>query len=237
MIQRNGSDILSRWKRWGVSLSVPPASLPCSVERLLVDTAGELQNKARLFVLAVTWLVRHYPIVDVGWLAELAVPLRGDASARLGLLLETAQGWIGSDVFAEAVDLCHEAQTPKPLFNVEARRDALVQLVRQGASETSRRWGLWARPIDRLKFESLRSPSWIAKHNETYRLRWLFKGDVRSRVVMALIEEGQDGPSEADLTRFAGCTRKAMHTALANLEDAGLITRKRQGRRYVISVA
>ncbi|MFP4215183.1 MAG: winged helix-turn-helix domain-containing protein [Phycisphaerae bacterium] len=236
MIHRSEPSILSRWKRWGVSFHVPPSPQPCSVEQLLVDTAEELHTNARLFALAVTWLTQNYPIVDVERLSQRAVRLHGDASARLGLLLETAEGWIGAGVFQQAVEVCHPAETPKPLFAAEAF-PPLAELVRKQASEISLRWGLWARPMDRLKVESLRPASWIAQHNQTYRLRWLFRGDVRSRVVTALMEEQLPAPSEADLTRFAGCTRKAMHSALDNLESAGLITRKRQGRRYVISVA
>jgi hypothetical protein len=234
--QSGDPSVLSRWKRWGVSFAVEAACRPCSVEGLLVDTSGMLHGNARLFALVVTWLTQNHPIVDVERLAERAVRLHGDASSRLGLLLEAAQGWIGSTVFQQAAEVCHPAETPKPLFRAEAS-PPLAELVRKQASEISLRWGLWARPMDRLKVESLRPASWIAQHNQTYRLRWLFRGDVRSRVVAALMEEQLPCPSEADLTRFAGCTRKAMHTALDNLENAGLITRKRQGRRYVISVA
>ncbi|MFW5839007.1 MAG: hypothetical protein ACOCZE_00350 [Planctomycetota bacterium] len=237
MTRAKGASILSRWKRWGISLNVDPATDPCSVEQLLIDTAIELDANARLFVLAVTWLVQHHPIVDVERLAELGLRLRGDASARLGLLLDTAQKWIGDPVFDKAIGSCYPAETPKPLFAVEAKRPSLAKLAEKTASQASRRWGLWTQSLDRMKTESIRPASWIAKHNQTYTLRWLFKGDVRSRVVTALMEEGQTDLCEADLTRMKGCTRKAMHAALSNLTDAGLIKRTRHGRRYVIGLA
>jgi hypothetical protein len=229
--------VKARWKRWGLGLNVDPAARACSVEQLLVDTAEVLDVGARLFVLVVTWLTRHHRIVDVQRLAQMAPHVRGDASARLGLLLETAQDWIGQPVFAEAIASCYPAQEPKPLFAVERSGSALAALAKREACETSRRWGVWVAALDRLKPESLRPAAWIRRHNRTYALRCLLKGDVRSRVVTALLEEGRTECSEADLARLAGCTRKAMHTALANLEAAGLITRRRCGRRYLISAA
>jgi len=228
------NSVLARWKRWGIGFNVEPSPEPCGLEGLLVDTAEELGSNARLYVMVATWLVEHHAIVDTERLAELALHLHGEASAGLGLLLETAQERIGEAVFANVIAACHPVESPRPLYAFLRNRTGLSKLSESTASEASRKWGLWTQRLDRLKPESLRPASWIAKHNEAFCLRTLLKGDVRSRVLTALREEGQRNVSETDLTRRAGCTRKAMHSALDNLEQAGLITRKLQGRKYTI---
>jgi hypothetical protein len=113
----------------------------------------------------------------------------------------------------------------------------MARLAKQGARPISRRWGLWAQPIARLKRGVMRPAEWIARHNPSFTLRVLLKGDVRSKVMIALTEQGLRDATETDLTRLAGCTRRAMHLALANLESAGLISRRRLGRRYAICAA
>jgi biotin operon repressor len=112
----------------------------------------------------------------------------------------------------------------------------MALLAKQSASPVSSKWGLWAQPIDELKHDAMRPASWIAQNNPTFPLRSLLKGDVRSKVITALAEQGLHDVSETDLTRRAGCTRRAMHLALENLEAAGLIVRQRQGRSYAISL-
>ena len=92
-------------------------------------------------------------------------------------------------------------------------------------------------PLGELKRDAMRPASWIAQHNPTFLLRSLLKGDIRSKVITALAEQGLDDVTETDLTRRAGCTRRAMHLALENLEAAGLIVRHRHGRRYAISLS
>jgi hypothetical protein len=73
------------------------------LEQLLVDTTKYMADNPRLYVMAVTWLEEHHEIVDVERLARLATKLRGRNSARLGLLLETAQEFIGRKVFRLAI--------------------------------------------------------------------------------------------------------------------------------------
>jgi len=186
--------------------------------------------------MAVTWLAEHHAVIDVNYLAKLADKLRGRDSARLGLILEAAQGFIGEDVFGEAVANCQPWEPPEPLFEVERTSPGMVRLAERSASVLSRKWGLWTQPIEELKHDAMRPSSWIAQNNPTFLLRSLLKNDVRSKVITALAEQGLSEVSETDLTRRAGCTRRAMHLALENLEAAGLIVRQRHGRSYAISL-
>jgi hypothetical protein len=200
----------------------------------LTDTAKGLAANPRLLVMAATWLVRHHEIVQTEELAKLSDKLRGRDSARMGLLLETAQEFIGADVLAPAVAACQPWSPPEPLFDVDRTSPAMSRLAQRSASTISRKWGLWAQPVEELKHDAMRPAWWIATHNPTFLLRSILKGDVRSRVITALAENGIIDPSETDLTRLAGCTRRAMHLALENLEAAGLIVRHRRGRSYAI---
>ena len=228
--------LTAQWKHWGAGFNVPPCAGPVNLEGLLIDTAKGLADNPRLFVMAVTWLVEHHKIVEMEQLAKLADKLRGRDSARLGLLLETAQEFIGADVLGQAVAACQPWEPAEPLFDVDRSSPGMARVAERSASPASRRWGLWAQPIDELKHDAMRPASWIAQNNPTFLLRSLLKGDVRSKVITALAEQRLRDVSETDLTRRAGCTRRAMHLALENLEAAGLIVRQRQGRRYAISL-
>jgi biotin operon repressor len=228
--------LVAQWKYWGAGFNVPPCPGPVNLERLLVDTAKALAGNPRLLVMAVTWLTEHHEIVEIDDLARLADKLRGRDSARLGLLLETAHRFIGAAVFGDVVAVCQPWDPPEPLFDVDRRSPGMARLADKSADPVSRKWGLWAQPTEELKNDAMRPASWIAQNNPTFLLRCLLKGDVRSRVIVALAEQGLRDVSETDLTLRAGCTRRAMHLALENLESAGLIVRRRQGRSYAISL-
>jgi hypothetical protein len=228
--------LAAQWKYWGAGFNVPPCAGPVNLEQLLVDTAKGLPGNPRLLVMAVTWLVEHHGIVQLENLAELADKLRGRDSARLGLLLDTAQEFMNYGVFGEVVAACQPWDPPEPLFDVDRSSPGMARLAGKSAGSISRKWGLWAQPIDELKRDAMRPASWIAQNNPTFLLRSLLKGDVRSKVITALAEQGLRDASETDLTRRAGCTRRAMHLALANLEAAGLIVRRRSGRTYSINL-
>jgi len=228
--------LTSQWKYWGAGFNVLPCSGPVNLEQLIIDTTKGISDNPRLFVMTVTWLFEHHEIVDLEQLARLADKLRGRDSACLGLILETANEFIGTDVFGQVVAVCQPWDRPEPLCNVDRKLPGMARLVEKWASPLSRKWGLWIEAIDELKHDAMRPASWIAQINPTFLLRSLLKGDVRSKVITALAEQGLSDVSETDLTRQAGCTRRAMHMALENLQAAGLIVRKRQGRSYAISL-
>ena len=226
----------AQWKHWGVGFNVPPCEEQVNLEQLLIETAKELDRNARLLVMAITWLSEYHAIVEVDELVKLAEKLRGRDSARLGLMLEMAQEFIGSGVFERVLAVCEPMNPPEPLFEVDRTRPAMARLAEQSASPISRKWGLWTQPIEVLKHDAIRPASWIAQHNQTFMLRSLLKGDVRTKVITALAEQGLQDVSETELTHRAGCTRRAMHLALDNLETSGLIVRKRLGRSYIINL-
>jgi biotin operon repressor len=229
----------AQWKYWGAGFNVPPCVGPVNLEQLLVDTAKEdgMADNPRLYVMAVTWLAEHHEIIELDQLARLAEKLRGRDSARLGLLLETAQKFIGAGVFSQVLLVCQPWETPEPLCDVDRSSPGMVRTAERKASPLSLKWGLWADPIDELKHDAMRPASWIAQANPEFLFRKLLKGDVRSKVISALAGLGQNEVSETNLTRRVGCTRRAMHLALENLEASGLIFRQRQGRRYAISLS
>lgn len=226
-----------RWKHWGVAFAVEPCAGPVDLEALLTDTAAHLNQNPRLLVMTVTWLCEHHDIVDVGQLALQAARLRGRDAAALGLLLQTAQTFIGEEIFAAILSGLEPCRPAQPLYDVYRGPRPMEAMAKDSASTLSRRWGLWAPPLDSLKPNALRPPSWIAAHNRAFVLRRLLKGDVRCKVMTALAERGFDNVSETELTRHAQCTRRAMHLALENLHASGLIVRHRHGRRYAIRLS
>jgi DNA-binding transcriptional ArsR family regulator len=229
--------LAAQWNAWGTSFVIDACEYPVHLEALLVDTAREYDRQARLFENGIAWLAEYHALVDVPELVRQAAGLRGRDSARLAILLETAQEYIGAPAFAPVLAVCRPWEEPEPLYDFFRDHPEMARLAKKEASPISRKWGLWAPPLDRLKRNALRPPSWIAKHNPAFMFRVLLKGDVRSKVMTALGEERLSEVSETELTRRAGCTRRAMHLALANLERAGLIVRKREGRRYAIRAA
>ena len=235
MIAARTPTIAERWKYWGAGFAVEPCNEPAYLELLLIDTAIQLRREPRLLPMAVTWLTEHFDIVDLAELTSRAQELRGRDSAALGLLLETAQQFIGDPVLENVLSACHPWEAHGPLYDFIASRPALRRIARENASPVSRKWGLWVQPLQSLKRDAMRPESWIARHNPSFVLRTLLKGDVRSKVMAALGEDGLRDATETDLTRRAGCTRRAMHLALANLESAGLITQERRGRCYAIN--
>jgi hypothetical protein len=70
-------------------------------------------------VKGLAWLADHHEIVEIEQLARLADKLRGRDSARLGLLMETAQEFVGDDVFGQVVAVCQPWVPPEPLFDVD----------------------------------------------------------------------------------------------------------------------
>ena len=58
----------------------------------------------------------------------------GRDSAKLGLLLETAQEFIGTDVFGWVIAECHPWDPSEPLFDVDQTSAAMARLAEKSAS-------------------------------------------------------------------------------------------------------
>ncbi len=229
------TSISQQWVRWGVGFNCEASEEPVDLEQLFVDTAAAMDDNPRLIVMTVTWLARYYHLVDVSRLAELAKGLQGRDSARLGLLLESSYQHIPKGTFDPVLAVCRPWRPVEPLYDFMRENPELAAIYRGRATKLSLKWGLWTEEIDRLKFNALRPAHWIAAHNPTFTLRALLKNDVRCRVMTTLIEQRLGPLTETQLTKHVGCTRRAMHLALVNLESAGLIRRKREGRNYAIT--
>jgi len=210
-------DQLARdWARVGVLFGAVPAEASPDLERLLIASAGAASANSRLLRAIVTWLAHYSEFVARHRLARLiateASPLE---SAALGLALETAAKVGGTSALNEAIGACTPLKVARPLFDIES--GALAELAYRRASEESKRWGVWAAPIEPA-LDTLRPAAWVLAHNPTYRDRIVRKGDLRCSIIESLRHDAPRGVrSEAELARLAGATRAAVRKALESL--------------------
>ena len=206
------------WCRIGVLLPVTPASASPDLERLLIQTARELPNHSRLFVIAASWLVAYGALVAKHRLKRLIVAeLEPEHQAAMGLLLETAVELGASRELLLAASVCRVQSPAQPLFASYQVDEALTQLAAQTASAQSRSWGVWAPPVE-VKEGIIRPASWVLGHNATYAARAVRRGDLRCSILESLRHDS-DGvaASEACVARLSGATRAAVRKALAAL--------------------
>ena len=214
----------SRWARVGVLLNCAPAAGEPDLERLLLDTAREVGGNARLLPLAVTWLVEYGNFVArhrLGRLirAELELEHRG----TLGLILDAAIEIGGAGELRTALAACEPAVPARPLSREFDATPALRALAERTASPASRRWGVWAPPVE-LKGDALRPVSWLLARNPGYRERIIRKGDLRCSILEALRHDAAGRThSESELARLAGATRAAVRRALRALVLEGAV--------------
>lgn len=212
--------IESTWASLGVYFGAPPGRPSPDLERLLLDTARRCAAHPRLHVIAVSWLAVYADFVARSRLKRLVVDeLEAEWRPALGLIVEEAIGLGAPSELLAAIERCTPAAPPGPLSTEFRASAALRAIAEAGASETSRRWGLWAPPV-RVKGEALRPSSWILRHNPGYRDRLLRKGDLRCSIVEALRLDTPhaEAPSELALARLCGATRAAVRKSLRSLE-------------------
>jgi hypothetical protein len=157
-------DLLADWARLGVLWNVPASSRIPDVECLIIDSLSFVRGNARLLVLMTTWLSIFWRLVDRERLLSLAVAASPFEQATLGLVLETAQQWVTSPVFAVVTSKLAPLTSPRPLFEADQGRPALTRLAELEASAIARRWGLWCMPILQ-KPKVLRPESWVLDAN------------------------------------------------------------------------
>lgn len=234
------SEQLARdWARVGVLFGAAPAEASPDLERLLIASAGASSANSRLSRAIVTWLSQYADFVARHRLARLiateASPLE---SAALGLALETAAKLGRTSALNEAIGACTPLKAARPLFDVES--GALAELAYRRASEESKRWGVWAAPIEPA-LDTLRPAAWVLAHNPTYRDRIVRKGDLRCSIIESLRHDAPRGVrSEAELARLAGATRAAVRKALIALVLEGevrLVERNARDRGVELRVA
>jgi hypothetical protein len=232
-------DLLARWSRLGVAFDVEPSRRTPDLERLIIDTAARAGESARLVGMAATWLGRFTMLVARHRLRALVKrELPDEHAPALGLILETAGRFARSRHFDSAIAACDAAlrrvdPTPQPLFEAQRGSPAMAKLAERRASDLSRRWRRWAQDIE-CRDDALRLPLWIMQHNPSLRLRADLGGDLRASILATLEDDASAGASELELARRCGATRRALRLALDQLELAGHVERRAEGRRRMI---
>ena len=235
MIGELEHSVAARWARAGVLLNVAPARQTPDLERLILDTAECIPSSPRLFSLAASWLTRYCRLVARHRLARMTAGT-GDphALAVLGLLLDTVRKESGTESLDAEIACCRPAPRGMPLFGVDRSSPALAERIRKRASRLSRRWNLWADPVE-WRWDVIRPVAWVLQRNPSFRTRAIFHGGLRASVLACLEHDRPGGASEAELARLCGVTRKAVHEAVDHLEFCGLAARRRAGRCYAVT--
>lgn len=228
--------VARQWSRLGVLFNVPPTRQTPDLERLLLDTAREIPNNPRLFIMAATWLAQCGRLVAKHRLARMVGEVK-DASvvAVLGLLLDAADMMGRTDLFHTVTSICSPAPTPAPLFAADRASHGLAEFVRSQASKLSQRWNLWTEDI-KLKTDAIRPLDWVMERNPSMQVRAIFNGGLRASILACLQYDAPSGASEAELARLCGATRKAVHDAVDHLESCNMVCRTRPGRDYEIAL-
>ncbi len=225
----DNTDLIARWSRAGAGFHAEAAEGPLDLERLLLDTARHGPASARLFTMAATWLHRYGELIARHRLRRLACQeLEPAFRPTLGLLLDIAQQGLHPPRFDLITKPLPPASPPMPLFEAECRTPGLRARAERTASELSRRWGRWCRPIE-LKSDALRPPAWVFEMNPEFRCRADFRGDLRASVLAALAFDDGAGESELALARATGGSRAQVRQALANLTLTGRVSRSAAG--------
>jgi len=209
--------IESRWARLGILFSIEPSQEPPDIERLLLDTARELSTNPRLFSLVVTWLVEHGFFVARHRLKHLVVTeLEPEHQPVLGLLLDEAIEHGAPAELRIVRDVCQPATASRVLFN-EYSQPSLAAIAKSTASELSKRWGIWAPPVE-LKRDAVRPSRWILDHNPYALGRVIRKGDLRTSILETLrLDLDGKAPSVSAVSRCTAATRVAVRDALRSL--------------------
>lgn len=210
--------LAAAWARLGVAFNTLPAERTPDVERLLLETAVELGENARLFPLIVTWLAHYGEFVARHRLRRLLIAELPTAhQPALGLLIESAIRHGASAELAIVSDACSPATVPGPLYRSHQLSPALRDLAVGTASDLSRRWGLLA-PEVQLKPEAIRPVAWLLGENPSLRARIIRRGDLRSSILETLrLDAAGRVRSESELARLSGATRPAVRHALRSL--------------------
>lgn len=226
----------ARWARVGVLFHVSPHPHTPDLERLLLETTGQLQENPRLLVMTATWLSRYHRLIARHRFARMVGEYQDpNALAALGLLLDTVAARANLHELGPVKSLCRPAPTAMPLFNVDRATPAMAAFVHRRASRLSRKWKLWAEEME-LKPEALRPLGWILEANPSVQMRAIFGGNLRASILACLEFDRPDGASEAELARLCGVTRKAVHEAVEHLEFCSFISRRRTRRNYQITL-
>ncbi len=239
MVSAKRPTLEAQWAQLGVLLAAAPAHREVDIERVLLHTARAVSTHARLFGLAITWLVEYSGFVAKHRLRRLVIDeLEPAFQPALGLILEEAIERGAQPDLRLAIDVCRPAQLPRPLFVTSQDHPALRTLAEQAASVASKRWGVWAPAAD-LKKDAIRPASWLLEQNPSLRGRIIRRGDLRCSILETLRHDTQgEVESESALARLNAATRVAIRKSLRALVLEGEIRYiDREGRGRGVAIA
>lgn len=218
------SSLESRWARLGVLFNCDPSPESPDIERVLLDTARDLPSNPRLYPLAITWLIQHGLFVARHRLKHLiTTELEAEHQPALGLLLDEAIAHGAPAELRIARDACRPHDHARPLFG-DYRSPSLAHIAESQASDLTRKWGLWAPPVQ-PKPDAVRPPRWILAQNPTAYDRIVRRGDLRASILEALrLDFGGVARSLSVLGRATGATRVAVRSAVESLVQEGAVT-------------
>ena len=215
--------LLSRWARVGAMYNVTPSRQSPDLELLVIDTLQYIPSFSRLLPMTVTWLSLYSRLICRHRLASMTRSLEDPLSqAILGLLLDTVRQSTSVDHFNSVIQNCNAWKCPRPLFDTDSVSDRLRDMARQRSCTIGQAWGLWHQSVQ-LKTDAIRPSDWIMDKNPSYQMRAVFKGNLRSSILVLLKHNPETGQSESALSRACGVTRKAVREALDHLEFCRMV--------------
>lgn len=152
-------NLIATWSSLGAGFAAEPLDAhDLDLERLLLDTTRHIPTMARLFTMAATWLHIYGDTIAKHRLIRLIDDeLEPEYRPVLGLLLDTAQQGTHPRAFESITKQLSPEASPKPLFESSRENGTLAEIAQRRASSLSRKWGLWAQPVE-LKRDAIRPP-------------------------------------------------------------------------------
>jgi hypothetical protein len=233
-------NLIRKWTSLGAAFNAAPMeSGDIDLERLLLDTARHVPEMARLFIMAATWLHVYGDTIARHRLKRLIdEELASEFQPVLALLLDTAQQGTHPREFASILRHLPPESSPRPLFKSARKNKALAELARRRASSLSRKWGLWAQPVE-FKMDAIRPATWMMTRHPQLRTRADFRGDLRASILAALRYDNANGEDKSRLAELAGGSRSQVGNALRNLEMTGRVATRRAeaANRHVVELS
>lgn len=229
-------NLIATWSSLGAGFAAEPLDAhDLDLERLLLDTTRHIPTMARLFTMAATWLHIYGDTIAKHRLIRLIDDeLEPEYRPVLGLLLDTAQQGTHPRAFESITKRLSPEASPKPLFESSRENGTLAEIAQRRASSLSRKWGLWAQPVE-LKRDAIRPPSWMMERHPELRTRADFRGDLRASILAALRHDPNAGASESRLADAAGGSRSQVRNAINNLVLSGRVSSRRaEGANRVV---
>lgn len=230
--------LISQWNRIGTWFNAPTATQTPDLERLVLDTVRSASGNARLFIMAATWLNQYGEFLARHRFKRMITDeLETEYRSVMGMLLDIAQQGTHPLRFQTFIDLLRPAgdRPAHPLFDISRSSPGFIERAKRRASPMSKKWGLWADPIE-FKFDAIRPASWIRAQNPEFIDRAYFRGDLRASIMAALRYDEGAGDSESNLAIAAGGSRSQVREDLVNLQKIGCAQRIPAGNKIHIAL-